>query len=376
MIKLNVLADEIQAGPQLSVVVPTFNEATNIAELVNRLDVILQGIRWEVIFVDDNSPDYTARIARALAQKDRRIRVIHRVGRRGLSTACIEGMLASSAPYLAIMDGDLQHDEKLLPQMYHTLESKENLDIVVGSRYVDGGSLGDWNQGRAQISRFATWISRSVIKSNLKDPMSGFFMLRREVITDSVDKLSGIGFKILLDIFASVSRDLQFKEIGYTFGVRHSGESKLDSLVAWEYIMLLLDKTIGQYIPVRFIPFALVGCVGVAVHMSALWVTFIAFGTSFIMGQIVATLVAMTINFFLNNFLTYRDLRLRGWGLLTGWLSFSLACSIGAISNVGISTYLFQENTTGWFSSALAGIIIGAVWNYAVTSVYTWNQKS
>ncbi|MBI0415485.1 MAG: glycosyltransferase, partial [Nitrosospira sp.] len=119
--KLNVLADEIQAGPQLSVVVPTFNEATNIAELVNRLDVILQGIRWEVIFVDDNSPDYTARIARALAQKDRRIRVIHRVGRRGLSTACIEGMLASSAPYLAIMDGDLQHDEKLLPQMYHTL---------------------------------------------------------------------------------------------------------------------------------------------------------------------------------------------------------------------------------------------------------------
>lgn len=366
---------EVQSGPLLSVVIPTFNERTNIEELVSRLDATLGGMPWEAMFVDDNSPDGTADLIRTLARKDSRIRIIHRVGRRGLSTACVEGMLASSAPYLAVMDADLQHDETLLPQMYHDLEGDRNLDIVIGSRYVDDGSLGEWAENRARMSRLATRLSRLVVKSDLKDPMSGFFMLRRELLHEAVENLSGVGFKILLDIFASVPRELRFKERGYTFRNRHSGESKLDSVVAWEYAMMLLDKTVGRYVPVRFVPFALIGAIGVAVHMTALWVTFKVLGASFAMGQIVATLIAMTTNFFMNNALTYRDRRLRGWGLVTGWISFSLACSVGAISNVGIATYLFRENTMGWALSAMAGIIVGAVWNYAVTSIYTWNNR-
>ncbi len=366
---------EVQSGPLLSVVIPTFNERTNIEELVSRLDATLGGMPWEAMFVDDNSPDGTADLIRTLARKDSRIRILHRVGRRGLSTACVEGMLASSAPYLAVMDADLQHDETLLPQMYHDLEGDRNLDIVIGSRYVDDGSLGEWAEDRARMSRLATRLSRLVVKSDLKDPMSGFFMLRRELLHEAVENLSGVGFKILLDIFASVPRELRFKERGYTFRNRHSGESKLDSVVAWEYAMMLLDKTVGRYVPVRFVPFALIGAIGVAVHMTALWVTFKVLGASFAMGQIVATLIAMTTNFFMNNALTYRDRRLRGWGLVTGWISFSLACSVGAISNVGIATYLFKENTMGWALSAMAGIIVGAVWNYAVTSIYTWNNR-
>ena len=367
---------EAQPGPRLSVVIPTFNERTNIEELVRRLDVALEDVCWEAIFVDDNSPDGTAEAIRALSQKDHRIRVVHRIGRRGLSTACVEGMLASAAPYLAVMDADLQHDETLLLHMYRDLVDDEGLDIVVGSRHVDGGSLGDWTEDRARMSRFATQLARLVVKADLKDPMSGFFMLRRELLHEAVGKLSGIGFKILLDIFASVPRELQFKERGYTFRTRHSGESKLDSMVAWEYLMMLLDKTVGRYVPVRFVPFALIGVAGVAVHMTALWVTFKLLGTSFTFGQIVATLIAMTTNFFMNNALTYRDRRLRGWGLLTGWLSFTIACSVGAVSNVGIATYLFTENSVGWVLSAVAGIVVGAVWNYAVTSIYTWNHKS
>jgi dolichol-phosphate mannosyltransferase len=361
-------------GAELSVVIPTFNERSNVAELVQRLEACLAGIRWEAVFVDDNSPDDTAEAVRALSRADSRIRVVHRIGRRGLSTACVEGMLASSAPYLAVMDADLQHDETLLPLMLNDLRGGD-LDIVVGSRYVEGGSLGEWAADRARKSRLATSLARLVIKADLKDPMSGFFMLRREVLHEAVSRLSGIGFKILLDILASVREPLRFKERPYTFRNRFSGESKLDSLVAWEYVMMLLDKTIGRYVPVRFVPFTLIGGLGVVVHMAVLWIVFKTLGHGFAAGQATATVAAMTANFFLNNALTYRDRRLKGWSLLTGWLSFSAACSIGAISNIGIATYLFRENDMGWAGSALAGILVGAVWNYAVTSIYTWNKS-
>jgi dolichol-phosphate mannosyltransferase len=361
-------------GPELSVVIPTFKERENIREVVKSLDACMDGIHWEVIFVDDDSPDSTAGAVGELGRRDHRVRIVHRIGRRGLSTACVEGMLASCAPYVAIMDADLQHDERLLPDMLSTLK-QEALDIVIGSRYIEGGSTGSWVADRKYISHFATKLSNLVLKADLKDPMSGFFLLRREVLHEAVRNLSGIGFKILLDIFASAPRSLKFKELPYTFRPRHAGESKLDSMVAWEYLMMLLDKTVGRYIPVRLISFAFVGGLGVFVHMVILWLVFRAIGLSFVMGQAIATIVAMTINFFTNNVLTYRDKRLKGYGLIRGWISFTIACSVGAVSNVGIATYLFQGSTVGWVPSAVAGVVVGAVWNYAVTSVYTWNKS-
>jgi dolichol-phosphate mannosyltransferase len=367
----------MSAAAQLAVVVPTFNEAGNVAQVVSRLEQTLAGLSWEVVFVDDDSPDGTAAVVRELAARDARVRLLHRVGRRGLSGACIEGMLATTAPYVAVMDADLQHDVALLPDMLRTLREAP-LDIVVGSRHVAGGSLGVWAEDRQLASRVATRLSHLVLKADLKDPMSGFFMLRRELIDEVVRDLSGIGFKILLDIFVSARRPLRFKELPYTFGVRVAGDSKLDSMVATEYVLMLLDKTIGRYIPTRFIPFAFIGGLGVFVHMGVLWAMFRMLGTTFVLGQTAATLVAMTFNFFLNNFFTYRDRRLRGWGLLRGWLSFTLACSVGAVANVGIATYLFHATPSGgvwWVVSATAGILVGAVWNYAVTAVYTWNQS-
>jgi dolichol-phosphate mannosyltransferase len=365
------------AAAELSVVVPVFNERQNVAAVVSSLGQCLAGIRWEVIFVDDDSPDGTTQAIRALASTDCRVRVLHRIHRRGLASACIEGMLASSAPYVAVMDADLQHDERLLPRMFAALKDEEDLDIVVGSRNVDGGSMGDWTTERELASRFATWLSGLVLKVDLKDPMSGFFMLRRELIDEVVHDLSGIGFKILLDIFVTAKRPLHFRELPYRFRNRHAGESKLDNIVAWQYIAMLLDKSLGRYVPVRFIAFAFIGGLGVFVHMAVLWFVFRGLGETFVAGQTAATLVAMTFNFFLNNWFTYRDRRLRGWGLLRGWISFSLACSLGAVANVGIATYLFHTAPAGglwWVLSATAGILIGAVWNYAVTSVYTWNQ--
>ncbi len=360
--------------PELTVIVPTYQEADSVEEVARRVESVLDGIAWELIFVDDDSPDGTADRVRALTRRDPRIRLIQRIGRRGLSSACIEGMLATSAPYLAVMDGDLQHDETLLPRMFKTIRD-EDLDIVVGSRYVEGGGVGDWNAQRQSMSRLATRIGQMLIHADLQDPMSGFFLVRASVIQEGARRLSGVGFKILLDIFSSAERPLRFRELPFTFRKRQAGLSKLDNAVLWEYLLMLAQKIIGPLVPVRFIAFSIIGGLGVFVHMAVLWPILQLFGTgAFLAGQTTAALVAMTSNFFLNNILTYRDMRLRGGQLLRGWLTFVLVCSVGALANVGIADYLFQEGHSGWFLSALAGILVGAVWNYAVTAVYTWKR--
>jgi dolichol-phosphate mannosyltransferase len=360
-------------GPELSVIVPTFNERENVVPLVERIDACLRDCVWELLYVDDDSPDGTADIVRQLAAKDSRIRCLQRLGRRGLSSACVEGMLASSAPYLAVIDGDLQHDESLLPQMLAALKQGDT-DIVVGSRYVAGGGTGEWGAARIRLSKFGTRLSRMLVPDTLTDPMSGFFMLRRPVFEGAVRKLSNIGTKILMDLFASSPEPLRFKELPYSFRLRQAGVSKLDSLTAWEYAMLLLDKIFGHIVPVRFVAFCIVGALGVAVHFSILSVLLHFAHADFLVGQASATVCTMTFNFAVNNVLTYRDKRLRGLRWLRGWLSFNIACGLGACMNVGLATYVNQ--VTGiWYVAALAGIAVGAVWNYAVTKRLTWARS-
>ncbi len=358
--------------PVLAVVIPTYNEVENVPILVQRLEQTLAGIDWELIFVDDDSPDDTAQRIREIACEHPQVRLLQRIGRRGLSSACIEGMLATTAPYLAVMDADLQHDELLLPEMLLRLQ-REPLDLVIGSRYVTGGQVSDWDAQRASMSQLATRLGQHLIKADVKDPMSGFFMLRAGVLHQCVRGLSGVGYKILLDLFATYPRPLRFVELPYRFRPRQAGESKLDEAVLWEYLLMLIQKWIGPMIPARFIAFSLIGGSGVFVHMLVLWVSFKALDTSFLVGQSVAALVAMTTNFFLNNLFTYSDMRLRGWDLLRGWLSFVAACSVGALANVGIASWIFEVHSF-WVLSALAGILVGAVWNYAVTAVYTWKR--
>jgi dolichol-phosphate mannosyltransferase len=363
----------VRSGPELSVIVPTFNERENVAELIGRLALCLADHSWEVVFVDDDSPDGTADLLRELAGADSRVRCLLRIGRRGLSSACVEGMLASTAPYLAVIDADMQHDERLLPRMLDHLK-QGGTDIVVGSRYAPGADIGDWDAGRARMSRMAVRLSRVLVPADLTDPMSGFFMMRRSVLTGSVHKLSAIGFKILTDLFASSPQPLRFHELPYSFALRRAGESKLDSVTAWDYIMLLLDKLVGRWIPVRFLAFSIVGAVGVAVHFAILTLVFQLLHRSFVEGQAVATLGAMTFNFAVNNVLTYRDLRLRGKRWLRGWISFVAACSIGGFANLGVASTVYGLGR-GWFPAAIAGIVIGAVWNYAVTMMLTWGRS-
>ncbi len=359
---------------ELSVIVPTFNEVDNVEPMVRALDAALDGIAFEVIFVDDDSPDGTAARVKEIASRRRDVRCLHRIGRRGLSSAVVEGVLASSAPFVAVVDGDMQHDERVLPTMLDRLRSGE-ADLAIGTRYADGGSIGDWTASRAWMSGFASRLSRLVLRGKkLSDPMSGFFMTRRERFDASVPKLSIEGFKILLDYVASSTSELRIVEVPYEFRNRLRGESKLDSLVLWEYGVLLLDKLFGHVIPPRLVLFAAVGASGVAVHFAVLTLLWKPMHVGFLRSQAAATLVAMTWNFVLNDLLTYRDKRLTGVRWLKGLISFYAVCGVGALANVGIARVLFHENYTWWLAAG-AGIVVGTVFNYGLTSIFTWKRR-
>jgi dolichol-phosphate mannosyltransferase len=358
---------------ELSIIVPTFNESKNVAILAQMVADALSGVHWEMIFVDDNSPDGTSEAVRQMALADPRIRVIHRHNRRGLATACIEGILASAAPYVAVMDSDLQHDEKILGAMLGRIKQGD-VDLVVGSRYTEGGGLGDWDRKRVIASKVATRLATKLTRTPISDPMSGFFMVRRDAFLRSLPNLSSIGFKILLDIAASAPEPMRVAEVPYTFRTRQHGESKLDSLVLWEYLQLILDKAFGRYIPARFMSFALVGGFGVFVHFTILTIMFKLAGASFGESQTVASIIAISNNFFLNNALTYRDQRLKGRALFFGWISFNLVCATGAAANIGVADWLFGRHTY-WVFSAIAGVLVSVVWNYAMSSLFTWRRR-
>ena len=355
---------------ELAVVIPTFNELGNIEPLLALLEKALAGITWEAIFVDDDSPDGTAQFLLALSTRNPRVRCLRRVGRRGLSSACVEGMLSSGADCLAVIDADLQHDETLLPKMLNVLQH-EPFDLVVGTRYMEGGGVSGWDASRQKISNLATALSQRLLGIKLKDPMSGLFMIRRSAFEGAVYGLSSIGFKILVDLVASSKTPLRVKELPYQFRNRLAGISKLDNRVAWDYLMLLADKTVGRYVPTRLVSFAAIGGFGVLVHLLVLTLALSLMGADFVAGQTIAVTVAMVGNFFLNNALTYRDQQLRGWGILSGLIKFMLACSVGAFANVGVAAYI-HSGYGHWALSALAGIVVGTVWNYGATAWLVW----
>ncbi len=359
--------------PKLSVVIPTFNERDNVTTLFRRLEKTLAGIPFEAVFVDDNSPDGTWEVLRALSREDGRVRCIRRIGRRGLSGACIEGILASSAPCAAVIDADLQHDETQLPKMLAALQSGE-FDLVVGSRYIEGGSAQSFNRQRAGASAFATEIAKRVLRVEIADPMSGFFMIRRDRFEAIAPQLSTQGFKILLDVVATAHGALRIKEIPYTFGSRLHGESKLDSMVALDFLGLVLAKLTHDVVSLRFLLFAMVGSLGVIVHFAGLYTALKVLHLPFAEAQAVGAICAMTSNFILNNFLTYRDQRLKGFAILRGLLLFYLVCSVGLLANVGVAFSVYDQQPIWWLAGA-AGALMGVVWNYAMSGLFVWRKR-
>ncbi len=356
----------------LTLVIPTYNEAKNVEELIARVTNILQGVNWEMIVVDDNSPDKTYDLVKVIAQDSPRIRCLRRVGRRGLSGACIEGIMASSAKYVAVMDADLQHDETILPQM---LTKMQDHDIVVATRYSNGGTAQGLSERRQKVSRLGDFLSRSVVRVPVSDPMSGFFMVKRKLVDDLAPKLATSGFKILVDILSNVPNSTQIAEVSYHFRDRFAGDSKLDAHVLFDYAGFLLHRISGGILPVRFLMFVLVGGIGLLVHLMSLRL-FLSLPShpNFIQSQSVATGIAMLSNFWLNNRLTYRDARLKGTKFLIGLVVFCLSCSIGAVANIGIANWLYDSAQNSWWLSGAIGALMGAVWNYAASNTFVWRK--
>jgi len=355
---------------ELTVVIPTFNERENVPPLILRLGKALEGVAWQAIFVDDNSADGTAEVVKAIGARDPRISCLHRIGRRGLAGAVIEGIMASAAPVVAVIDADLQHDETILPRMLKLIQS-DAADLVVGSRYLapEGAKIG-LSPLRLAGSRLATWIARRVLRADVTDPVSGFFMIRRTLFERVGPQLSPQGFKILFDIIASQPKPLRIVETPYVFAERRAGASKLDGRVVIDYLGLILSKFSRGLIPPRALMFGLVGSSGVIVHLAVLALCR-SLGFAFVGAQEMAAVIAMTSNFLINNQVTYRDRRLRGLSLLTGYVRFCALCGLGLIANVAIAD-LVHHWTPIWWLAGAAGALFGAVWNYVSTSLAVW----
>jgi dolichol-phosphate mannosyltransferase len=359
-----------ERNPEIAVIIPTFNECQNVPELIGRLRATLQGLSWELIFVDDDSPDGTAEAVSRASATDRRIRLIHRIGRRGLSSACIEGMLATSAPFLAVMDADLQHDESLLPSMLNKARS-EGLDVVVGTRNADGGSMGEFSGERVLLSRLGQRISQTISHCELSDPMSGFFLVKRTFFMEVVHQLHGGGFKILLDFLASSSRPVRVDEIGYKFRTRKFGCSKLDFSIGFEYFSMIVNKLSNGIISSRFVAFSFVGALGLLVHYSVLSLLYRGFDLSFVVSQGAATAAAMICNFLSNDLITFRDRRMHGIHKLIGLVMFCAGCTFGGIVNVWFASTLLHSGVP-WYAAALGGTLTSATWNYTVANLFVW----
>lgn len=360
-------------APELTIVLPAYNESKNIGPLVGKIAEAMGNIAHEVIVVDDNSPDDTAGVTRLIAAENPHVRCIRRVGRRGLSGACLEGMMAANAPVVVIMDADMQHDETRLPVMLDAIKS--GADLVIGSRYVDGGDhkAGFQKKSRAKGSEIATAMANYITGNYTTDPMSGFFMLTRKTADKAAETVSKDGFKILFDIVSRFGETLKIKEVPFQFRERTEGESKLGFLVTIQFLGLLISRFTGGLVPMRFMLYALVGFTGLFVHMATLFALHYGANVDFATAQFAGAFVAMTSNFILNNTVTYAHRKLKGKQFWIGLLTFYAVCSLGALANVSIAQSLFEINQSTLFAG-FAGALMNAVFNYAVTKLVTWRE--
>ena len=358
---------------ELALIIPTLNEHDNVRPLLAALRGTLAGLSWEAIFVDDGSTDGTAELIAEIGREDRSVRLIRRHRRRGLASALVDGALATAAPIVAVIDADRQHDEAILPALYRAVASGE-AEVAVGTRYVDGGSMGGLSAARTRISQLATRAAAIVTRASLSDPMSGFFVIRQSCLLKALPRLSTTGFKLLLDILVSSPQPLRVVELPYHFRCRTAGESKLDSLVALQFGAMLVEKLAGGRVPPRLIMFGAVGTLGLLVHLVILNLALNGLGFAFATSQVIAVALTIAFNFYLNNRFTYRDQRLHGAAAIRGLVSFYLVCGLGAVANVGVGDLVFSSEHR-WWLAGIAGAAIGAVWNYAASSFLTWQNR-
>lgn len=358
---------------RLSVILPTYNERRNIAVAVERIDRALSGtgVAYEIIVVDDDSPDHTWEEVESLARRRGDLHLIRRLGRRGLSSAVVEGFSAATGNVLAVMDADLQHDADLLPAMV-SAAGAPGVDLVIATRYGQGGSAGDWTRGRLLLSRLATVLSWAVVRTRVSDPMSGYFLIASHAWRDVASRLNPRGFKILLEIIAR-SPPLVCREIGYTFQPRLHGASKLDGAVGISYLSSLVELSVDRFIDRRILCYGLVGAGGAGVNLATVRLLHDDMGVHVTAALAAAIGASMVSNFLLNNFITFSDRHRSGLpSLLRGLASFSAVSSIGAAINLVVANFAIRALDMNLYAGAVLGILVATVWNFRANRDITW----
>lgn len=356
--------------PVLSLVIPTLDEADAIGPVLRELGVALAAIPHEILVVDDSADERTAAVVLAHAAIDGRVRLIRREGGRGLASAAIAGFEAARGAVLGLMDGDGQHEPERLPALLAALgEAPGGADFAVASRYLRPGRTGlaGW---RDTLSRAGTRLTRALLGVPTSDPLSGYFLFRRDWFSAARGRVSGVGFKILVDLLASGPRPARVAEVPAALRPRAGGASKLDLRVTVELGALLVEKRTAGLVPARFVLFGAVGGTGVAVHLATL-TALSGLGPHFWAAQAAAITVAMGWNFHFNNALTFRDLRLTGRARWRGLAAFCFGCAGGAALNELAAGGLHALGAP-WALAGLAGTVAGAVWNYRRAGTATW----
>lgn len=355
----------------LSIIVPTFNEKDNIKILISRIEEVFQGKNdnYEIIVVDDDSPDGTWHVVEELMVLKPHVRLYRRVDQRGLSSAVIQGFSMAKGDYLAVMDADLQHDETILPEM---LKRCQNADLVIASRKAENGGIEDWSKKRQFVSWVASKMAIWVLKVQVSDPMSGFFMLSRESFNRCIQQLNPKGFKILLEIIHKL-KPTKIEEVGFVFKSRVHGESKLSAGVMLDYLISLYELKFGRVLPASFLQYCFVGALGVLVNMGVfeLFYRLLKFplNSSVVMG----ITVAMLFNFILNDIWTFKRVKdNRFFSKIIKSIKFLGFCSIGALINYSVVAFLNQHFSFPVEINILSGIFVSTLWNYWSNRTFTW----
>jgi len=356
----------------LSVILPTYNEKENIILILDKIRKVLKDVSYQIIVVDDNSPDGTWEIAQHYAKKHSNIQVIRRLNMKGLSSAILEGFGSSNSKWMVVMDADLQHDEKILVDFVKAFE--DGFEIVVGSRKTAGGSIGEWNFLRRVISWVATRMAFFIIKNNVSDPMSGFFGIQKEIFENSIDKINPRGFKLLLELLAH-NPHVKTHEIGFTFNKRQYGKSKLSTNVIFDYLAALYDLSLGKYLPLRFIKYSIIGFIGLLVYQATIWIGLNLLQVSKYYSLALGIEAAILSNYFFNNFWTFKDYRHRSIHIISGLFSYHLISIAGVIINYSSSVLLIDRFAVNIYVASIIGAVLSTLWNYRMNFQITWKNE-
>ncbi|MDH5719958.1 MAG: glycosyltransferase [Spirochaetia bacterium] len=359
--------------PDISIILPTYNEKENIKAIIEEISKNVKKIKHEIIVVDDNSPDKTYEAARKIALKNKNVKVIRRVHDKGLSSAVVDGFTAAQGKYLMVMDADLQHDASALPKFLEAF--KKNKKLVIGTRKSKGGSIENWSAIRKFISWCSSLLAKIVLPYSVSDPMSGYFGVEKSFFEQNVDSINPRGFKILLEFIIKCKKK-DIEEIGFTFRPRIYGQSKLSGKVMLDYLIGLYDLRFGKYISLQFIKYGLVGFSGVLVNELGLWTGKTLINWNNEKALLLGIELSILSNFFLNNYWTFNEYRLKGLsGFFRGLLSFHSICIAGAVINYAIALFLHEKANINIYAANLAGIVMATAWNYLINIQITWKTK-